>query len=486
MTRRLFVFALSAAAFAAAQGPPPGPVHPVTDTLHGVAITDPYRWLEDQNSPETRAWLDAQIQYTQTFLSRIPVREKVKQRLTELSRIDSYGIPTERHGRYFFSRRLANENRGSICARTGLDGKDEVLVNPSDISKDETATVFIGGITRDGKLLTYGIRHGGEDEEEYRILNLETRQLLADSLPRARYFGMSIKEDQSGFFYSRYTTTAGSRVYYHAMGQPSAADREIFGAGHGPDTIIPAELSEDGRYLLVTVQIGVPPKKVEVWVQDLTAGGLLRPIVNDVDAWFVPFIRGGRIYLWTNWNAPNWRILAADLQDPARDKWKEIVPESKWPIDGATGVAGRLFVNYLEDVNARVKQYDGAGKYLGDMKLPGIGSVFGPEGRWEGNEAFFYYTSAHAHPAGGFRGQTGLVRIQGQHPRAHVSRLSQGAAVGWQASRVLDRLRRILVQRGTGFFAYGRRVDGDGRGIRAAQPAWGRRIRRAVASRGHV
>src|ERR1039457_4530787 len=128
MIARLVALALAAAL--AAQTPPPSPVHPVTDTLHGVAITDPYRWLEDQNSPETRAWLEAQIQYTQTFLSRIPVRDKVKQRLAQLSRIDSYGFPTERHGRYFFSRRLANENRGSICMRTGLDGKDEVLSTP--------------------------------------------------------------------------------------------------------------------------------------------------------------------------------------------------------------------------------------------------------------------------------------------------------------------------------------------------------------------
>ena len=119
----------------------------------------------------------------------------------------------------------------------------------------------------------------------------------------------------------------------------------------------------------------------DAMARDVAAGGPLRPIVNDIDAEFRPFITGDRINLWTNWNAPNWRILAADLHDPARAKWKEIVPESKWPIDGATGVAGRLFVGYLEDVNARVKQYDLSGKYLGDMKLPGIGSVFGPAGR---------------------------------------------------------------------------------------------------------
>ena len=347
---RLCACAIAFTALAAAQPIPPSPVHPAIDTLHGVAITDPYRWLEDQNSPETRAWLDAQIAYTQSFLARIPVRDQVKRRLEQLSRIDSYGFPTERHGRYFFSRRQANENRASICVRTGLDGKDEVPINPADISKDESTSIDLAGITRDGALLTYGIRHGGEDEAEYRIVNLETGQLLADGLPRARYFGMAIKEDHSGFFYSRYSTDKGSRVFYHVMSKPAADDREIFGEGHGPDTIIEVDLSEDGRYLLISVVIGVPPKKVEVWVQDLQGGGPLRPIVNDVDAEFRPFVRGDKLYLWTNWNAPNWRILSVDLQDPERSKWKEIVPESKWPIDGATGAAGWPFVKCLEDV----------------------------------------------------------------------------------------------------------------------------------------
>jgi prolyl oligopeptidase len=365
----------------------------VTETLHGVAITDPYRWLEDQNSPETRAWLDAQIGYTQAFLSRIQVREKIKQRLAQLTRIDSYGIPIERHGRYFFGRRLANENRASICMRTGVEGQDEVLVNPSDVDKDESTSVFIAGVTQDGRLLTYGVRRGGEDESELRILDLATRRLLPDGLPRARYFGMAIKEDKSGFFYSRFTTEQGSHVFYHAMGKPLSEDREIFGKGYGTDALISVELSEDGRWLLISVEIGVPPKKVEVWTQDIAAGGPIKPVVTDVDAEFRPFIRGDRLYLWTNWNAPNWRILTADLRDPARDKWKEIVPESQWPIDGASGAAGRLFVTYLEDVKSRVKQYDPAGKYLGDLTLPGIGSVAGPDGRWAGDEAFFYYTS---------------------------------------------------------------------------------------------
>jgi prolyl oligopeptidase len=390
---RAFAFAIGVAALAATGGPPETPVHPVTDTLHGVTITDPYRWLEDQNSPETRAWLDAQIRYTQNFLGRIPIREKIKQRLEQLARIDSYGIPIERQGRYFFSRRLARENRASLCMRVGRDGKDEVLVNPADISKDESTSVFIAGVTRDGQWMTYGIRRGGEDESELHILDLATRKLLPDSLPRGRYYGMSIRDDKGGFFYSRYTPDQGSRVYYHAIGGPTTKDPEIFGKGHGPDTIIATELSEDGRWLCIDVIIGVPPKKVEVWVQDVKSGSSLEPVVADVDAEFRPFFGGDHLYLSTNWNAPNWRILAVNLRDPAREKWKEVVPESQWPIDGSDGAAGRIFVTYLENVVSRVKQFDPAGKYLGDIKLPGLGSVNGPEGNWTGNESFFNYTS---------------------------------------------------------------------------------------------
>jgi prolyl oligopeptidase len=177
------------------------------------------------------------------------------------------------------------------------------------------------------------------------------------------------------------------------MGKPLSEDREVFGKGYGTDALIGVQLSEDGRWLLISVDIGVPPKKVEVWTQDVDADGPIKPVVTDVEAEFKPFILGDRLYLWTNWNAPNWRILTADLRDAAREKWKEIVPESQWPIDGASGAAGRLFVTYLEDVKSRVKQYDPAGKYLGDLKLPGIGRVNGPEGRWAGDQAFFSYTS---------------------------------------------------------------------------------------------
>ncbi len=389
---RLSAILLAAAlSLVAADGPPPTKAVPVTETLHGVTITDPYRWLEDQNSPETRSWLAAQNAYTRAYLERIPGRDELKQRLTAIGRVDAVGLPAVRGGRYFFTRRLANENRNSICMRPGFEGKDEVLVDSSTVG-DETHSINLMGVSEDGKLILYGVRRGGEDEVEVRLLDLDKRELLPFRLPRARYMGVSLKHDRSGLFYSRYVSGQGARVYYHAMAG-SAADREIFGSQYGPEGLISAGLTEDGRYLVIGVAFGVPPRRTEIYVKDVAADGEIRPIVRE-DGEFRPFLETeGRLFVYTNSKALNRRILAIDLARPARDQWTEVVPESEWPIQGVSAVGGRLFVEYLENVKTRVKQYSAAGKYLGDLKLPGIGSVSGIAGRWKEDEAFFSYAS---------------------------------------------------------------------------------------------
>ena len=377
----------------AADTVPASRVDPVADMLHGTKITDPYRWLEDQDSPQTRAWIDSQNQYTQAYLARIDGREKLRQRLEALRRYDTRSIPVARAGRYFYSRRLKNENRSSICVRTGLNGPDEILVNPAEVSADESTTIGLSDVTQDGKLMAYFVRRGGADELEFRLLDLQSRRLLTDSLPRARYTGFDVKPDRSGIYYSTYSPKDGGGAYYHTMGSDPTTDKQIFGKGYTPRQIIEVSLSEDGRYLLAQVVTGVPASKVEVWLQDLKSGGPFRPIVNDIDAEFRPVVAGGKVYLWTNWKAPNWRLLACDPSDPAREKWREAVPESEWPLERVSYVGGRIFAQYLEDVKTRVKQFDPAGKALGDMKLPGVGSVGGPSGRWDNDEAFFLYTS---------------------------------------------------------------------------------------------
>ena len=248
--------------------PPRTATNDVREVLHGVELVDPYRWLEDQKSPETRAWIDAQNEYTQSLLSPWAGREPLKQRLTQLMKIDTLGVPRVRNGRYFFSKRLANQDLFVIYMRKGLKGKDEVLIDPHSLSVDLSTSVTLLDVSEDGTVLAYGIRQGGEDEIAIRLLDVATRKDLPDRLPRARYFGLSLKPDKSGFYYSRHEPH-GPRVYYHAMGTDPASDVEIFGEGYGPEKIIGAGLSEEGRYLLIHVFHGAGARKTEVYFQDV-------------------------------------------------------------------------------------------------------------------------------------------------------------------------------------------------------------------------
>jgi prolyl oligopeptidase len=373
--------------------PPPTRTDNVTETIHGVKITDPYRWLEDQKSPETRAWITAQAAFTRSFLDVLPGRPGIKDKLAGLMKVETMGPPVHRGNNYFFTRRLATEVRSSICVRDGLNGKDEVLVSPESVSSDQNVSVSMAGVSDDGTILAYGVRFGGEDEHDVRLLDLRTRKLLPDGLPRGRYFGFDLKNDNSGFYYSRFVEKQGSRVYYHAMGTPATADREIFGKGFDADHNVWCSLSEDGRYLAIGVSLGVPPRKVDIYVQDVAAGTPPRTIVNDVEADFRPDFGGDFLYLQTNWKAPNWRVLRVDLKSPARENWKEVVPETAQPIESISLAAGRLFASYLENVITRVKQFDTDGKSLGDLKLPGIGTAGTPFGRWKEDEVFFTFTS---------------------------------------------------------------------------------------------
>ncbi|MGH9862237.1 MAG: prolyl oligopeptidase family serine peptidase [Candidatus Acidiferrales bacterium] len=366
----------------------------VKETLHGVEIVDPYRWLEDQESPDTRAWIEAQNKYTESRLGAWPGRAALKQRLTELLKIDVIGVPTARAGRYFFTQRKANQDLPVIYLRQGMQGKDEVLIDPHPMSADHRTSVSLLEVSQDGRLVAYGIRQGGEDEVAIRLMNVDTRQDLADQLPRARYFGLSLKPDQSGLYYTRFEKE-GPRVYYHAMGADPGGDKQIFGEGYGPEIIVDVNLSDDGRYLVLEVARGASSDKSEIYFQDLARGGPMRPLVKDVEAYFSPRIGGDHLYLHTNWEAPNWRVMAVDFEKPARDNWKTVVPESDSVIEGVSLAGGKIFVTTLENVRSVVKAYSPDGQMLGKVALPGLGSVGSFSGRWSSNEAFYSFTSFH-------------------------------------------------------------------------------------------
>lgn len=375
----------------------------VTETLHGVKITDPYRWLEDKDSPETRAWLKEQIGYTDSLLGAVPGRDNIHSRLEQLMKIDTVTVPTSRGNRYFVTRRRADQNQPVIYVREGLNGKDEVLIDVNKLSPDQTTSVSMMGISRDGKLMAYGVRQGGEDEVAVSILDVDSRRELADKLPKARYSGISFKPDKSGFYYSRFTL-AGPRIHYHAMGSDPAKDEEIFGKGYGPSQFIGAALSEDGRYLTIFVSHGSSGDHVEVYYQDLAKKGTITPIVTDIKAGFSGAVQGDELFMQTNWQAPNRRIIAVDLRNPVRDRWREVVPETDSVLNGFSLVGGKLFATYLENVSTRIKMFELSGKHVRDIAFPTLGSSSGIIGQRDKDDAFYVFSS-FAHPATIYRYQ---------------------------------------------------------------------------------
>jgi prolyl oligopeptidase len=365
----------------------------VTDNYHGVEVVDPYRWLEDQQSPETRAWIDAQNKYTQSLLEAWPEREQLKRRMGELLKIDSINVPVEKNGRLFFSKRRADQDQGILYVRKSRGGAEEVLVDPNPLSADHTISVNFETASDDGTLVAYSLRQGGEDETTIHLLDVDQHTELSDVLPKAVYFTLSIKPDKSGLYYAR--GGKAPRVYYHAMGSDHAKDPMIFGEGYGADKIISAGLSEGGRYLILHVLYGSAMNQTEIYWQDLQAHGPIRPLVNDVAARFLGDVGGDTLFVRTNWKAPKNRILAIDLKNPARENWKEVIPESASVIEGFALAGGKLVVLYTENASSRIRIFDAKGKFLRDVPLPAIGSVAGFSSRWGGDQAFYGYTSFH-------------------------------------------------------------------------------------------
>jgi prolyl oligopeptidase len=390
----LILLTFPTAGFGQAVLPPPETeIRPVIDTVHGVTIEDPYRWLEDQESPETREWIDAQNEYTRSILDAIPGREELAASFAELIKTDRVLTPYQRENRFFLYKRAAHQEQYVICMREGLEGEDKVLVDPHKMSSDLNVSVGMKSISKDGSILAYSIRHGGADEETVELLDIDTMEKLPDSLPEAVYFSLSFKPDLSGYFYSR-REERGSRVYYHRMGSDPSEDIEIFGEGYGPDKIVSCSVSPDGRYLVLSVSYGSSGKS-EYYFQDLKVSDTIKTLVKDTDAIFYGRFAGDVFLLLTDWEAPNSRIFAVDLKSPAPEQWREIIPESDAVIKNFSAAGGKIFVNYLENVISRIKVYDLEGEELDEITFPSLGSVGSVSGRWESNDAFCSFSSFH-------------------------------------------------------------------------------------------
>jgi prolyl oligopeptidase len=403
LVRFLFLFLILIASVSAvkaqdasAKCPPVTRVDDVKETLHGVVVSDPYRWLEDQDSAETRAWIGAQNACTQSVLRELPGREAIARRLGELIKVDTISLPVERGGRYFYSKRLAGQDLYVLYMLRGAGGAEEVLVDPAGMTADHTTSVNFEGFSDDGKIVAYGVRKGGEDEVAIHFLNTDTRKDLADVLPRARYSAVAFSADGSGFYYSE-LTDQGPRVFYHAYlhdaSGDAAKDTAVFGDGFGADKIIDINTSEDGRYLLITVYYGSACDKSEVYFQDLREKGAIVPVVTTINACFQGAIADGTLYLQTNWKAPNWKILSVPLAKPAQENWRELIPEGASRLEDFRLAGKKIIAQYSHNASSELKVFNGDGSAAGDIALPQIGTVAGMAGRWKSDEAFFSFQS---------------------------------------------------------------------------------------------
>jgi len=387
--------------------PPPTEAKPVTETVQGTTLTDPYRWLEDAKSPETRAWIGEQMKYTEQYLSQVKIRPEIVNELTKLERVETYSIPIERDGNYFFKKRLADENQGSIYMRRGLHGQDERLIDATKLSADQNTSVQINDISKDGTLLVYGIRSGGADEESVHILEINKNDAakshdLSDSLPTARYSGIQLSPDKQGLYYARFDPT-GTLVFYHKLGSSkndsAASDTLIFGKSFegetlGPMELISAEITENERYLMIAVIHGVPAKRVDVYVKDLRQpDSPIRPIIHGIDNRFTPANYGDDLYVLTDYQAPNYRVVKVQVSNPQPQNWTTIVPEGKDVISGVTIVGGKLFVTGLHDVVTETRIFTPDGKSTGSIVYPTLGAATDLYGREDAHEGFYSFES---------------------------------------------------------------------------------------------
>jgi len=383
--------------------PPTTEVKPVSEDIHGTALTDPYRWLEDGKSPETRAWIAKQKQYTEDYLRQVKIRTKIVSDITRLERVESYSIPIERGGIYFFKRRLADQNQGSIDLRRGLHGPDNRLVDANKLSADQNTSVEIDDVSKDGSLLAYGIRSGGADEESVHVIEVDKRNIsnsheLTDSLPSARYSSIQLSPDKKGLYYARFDPT-GTLVFYHKFGSPAASDELIFGKSVGGETLGPmeligAEITENERYLLIAVEHGVPAKRIDIYARDIRQpDSAIRPVIHGIDNRFTPVNWGDDLYVLTDYQAPNYRVVKVSIADPQQQHWTSIVPESKDVISSISIVGRKLFATGLHDVVTQTRIFTLDGHQTGDIEYPTLGAATKLYGREDSKEGFYSFQS---------------------------------------------------------------------------------------------
>ena len=389
---------------------PPARKDNVVDDYNGVKVADPYRWLEQLDSPETRTWVAAEAKLTDSYLSQIPCRTALKQRLTTLLDFERFGVPFERTNRWFYTYNRGLQEQSVLCLATNLSGAPATVVDPNQLSTNGSLAVVGYVASHDGMLLAYGVSQGGSDWTDWHIRNLATGQDLPDVLRWTKYYRPVFTPDGRGLYYSAFPAPPPGQelsvrdlddaACYHALGTPSSADRIVYARPDHSDWQFEPHLSADARWLVLMAGEGeVGDKGLEnVYVIDLSAtNSPVTPLVEGFDAEYIyAGSDGGQLYFQTTLGAPNGRIIAIDPQAPQRSGWKEIVPEGHDSLDIAWGsvtlVNHQLIAVTLHDAHSRVTVYGLDGSLRGEVTLPGLGKADGFAGEPDDCETFYSYT----------------------------------------------------------------------------------------------
>ncbi|HUY81731.1 MAG TPA: prolyl oligopeptidase family serine peptidase [Acidobacteriaceae bacterium] len=377
--------------------PPVAAVKPVTDNYFGTKVVDDYRWLEDAKSPQTLAWIKQENAYTQKYLAQVAILPQLRKGLTALERVDDYTMPVLYGGKYFFEKRLADENQASIYMRDGWHGKDQLLIDASKLSTDQNTSIHIWGVSDDGSLLIYAEQQGGADQVSIHFLNVRDRTELPDTLPYARYFGASLGPKNQGVYYARFTHQ-GTDIRYHRFGTPVSADGKIFGGEYrgkklGEMALVSDYVTDNQHYLVISISYGVPSTRDDILVKDLsTPGSPIVPLVYGVPAHNSVLDCDDRFFVETDYKAPHGRIVEVKPGEQPAD-WKTVIPEGADVIASDSIVGGKLFVSRLHDVKTETTVYSLDGKPVGTLPYPGIGSGSVVYGRPSGTIGFYSYES---------------------------------------------------------------------------------------------
>ncbi|HET7796584.1 MAG TPA: S9 family peptidase, partial [Nevskia sp.] len=382
-----------------------------TDDFHGTKVADPYRWLEDLDAPATRSWIEAQNKVTFDYLARVPGRDHIKQRLTEIWNYERYTSPHQYGGRYFYTRNDGLQNQAILYVADTLDAKPRVLLDPNTLSKDGTIALKAYTISEDGKHLAYGLSSGGSDWEEWRVLDVDTGKNTDDVLKWVRYSATAWRRDGSGFFYCRFDEPKGEnalkaenkfqKLYFHRLGTKQSDDLLIYERKDQPDWLFGAQVSDDGRYLMISVARNTEPKNLVLY-RDLAKkhdDASNETLIGEWDASY-QFLGNtkGTFYFLTDKDAPRYRIVAIDTKHPDKAHWKEVVPQAADTLQNASVVNHSFIAEYMQDAHSAVRVFDLKGKATGTIALPGLGSVADFSGRTADTEAFYTYSSYTAPP----------------------------------------------------------------------------------------